>query len=88
MKPFYGGQFTFIHSVDKIHCKTVRIFAYSSTREHSNKRSGTRLKTESETGETPRFTDFFTDVEKKNPTVLQSIDKTNLCVFHSHTQHH
>ena len=30
-------------------CKTVRIFAYSSTREQSNKRSGTRLKTESET---------------------------------------
>ena len=61
-------------------CKTVRIFAYSSTREQSNKRSGTRLKTESETGErrgcearalrarktlTPRFTDFFTDFEKK-----------------------
>ena len=41
--------------------------------------SQTRLKTESETGErrlkrltlTPRFTDFFTDFEKK-PTVLQS----------------
>ena len=32
-------------------CKTVRIFAYSSTREQSNKRCGTRLKTESETGE-------------------------------------
>ena len=33
-------------------CKTVRTsFAYSSTREQSNKRSGTRLKTESETGE-------------------------------------
>ena len=32
-------------------CKTVRIFAYWSTREQSNKRSGTRLKTESETGE-------------------------------------
>ena len=32
-------------------CKTIRIFAYSSTREQSNKRSGTRLKTESETGE-------------------------------------
>ena len=32
-------------------CKTVRIFAYSSTREQSNKRS--------------RFTDFFTDFEKK-----------------------
>ena len=34
-----------------IDCKTVRIFAYSSTREQSNKRSGTGLKTESETGE-------------------------------------
>ena len=56
-----------------VDCKTVRIFAYSSTREQSNKRSGTRLKTESETGAfearalrarktlTPRFTDFFTD---------------------------
>ena len=32
-------------------CKTVRIFAHSSTREQSNKRSGMRLKTESETGE-------------------------------------
>ena len=31
--------------------KTVHIFAYSSTREQSNKWSGTRLKTESETGE-------------------------------------
>ena len=55
-----------------VDCKTVRIFAYSSTREQSNKRSGTRLKTESETGErrarktlTPRFTDVFTDFEKK-----------------------
>ena len=27
---------------DNIDCKTVRIFAYSSTREQSNKRSGTR----------------------------------------------
>ena len=58
-------------------------FACSSKREQSNKRSETRLKTESETGErrygrvrlaralrarktrTPRFTDFFTDFEKK-----------------------
>ena len=32
-------------------CKTVRIFAYSSTREQSNKRSGTRLKTEGWGGE-------------------------------------
>ena len=31
-------------------CKTVSIFAYSSTREQSNKRSGTKPKTESETG--------------------------------------
>ena len=45
--------------------KTVRIFAYSSTREQSSNRSGTELKTESETL-APRFTDFFTDFEKKN----------------------
>ena len=65
---------------DSLDCKTVRIFAYSCTREQSNKRSGTRLKTESETwGETlketralcarktltARFTDFSTDFEKK-----------------------
>ena len=31
-------------------CKTVHIFAYSRMREQSNKRSGTRLKTESKTG--------------------------------------
>ena len=31
-----------------VDCKTVRIFAYSSTREQSNKRSATRLKTKSE----------------------------------------
>ena len=47
-------------------------FAYSRTREQSNKRSGTRLKTESERLArfalktlTPCFTDFFTDFEKK-----------------------
>ena len=34
-----------------VDCKTVRIFAYSSQPEQSNKRSTTRLKTESETGE-------------------------------------
>ena len=34
----------------EIDCKTVHI-AYSSTREQSNKRSGTRVKTESETEE-------------------------------------
>ena len=35
----------------ELDCKRVRIFAYSSTHEQSNKRSGTRLKTESETGQ-------------------------------------
>ena len=49
----------------EVDCKTARIFAYSSTREQSNERSGTKLKTESETGEKPRFTDFFTDFEIK-----------------------
>ena len=45
-------------------CNTVGIFECLSTREQSNKRSGTRLRTESETL-TPRFTDFFIDFEKK-----------------------
>ena len=49
-------------------CKTVRIFAYSSKREQSNKRSGARLKTESETGDR-RFlsTNYakLTDFKKK-----------------------
>ena len=55
-------------------CKTVRIFAYSSTREQSIKRSGTRLKHALQACEaralhtlktlTSRFTDFFTDFEK------------------------
>ena len=65
----------------EIDCKTVRIFACSSTREQLNKSSETRLKTESETDFfsracearelrarktlTSRFTDFFTDFEKK-----------------------
>ena len=63
-----------------VDCKTFRIFAYSSTREQSNKRCGTRLKTESETtglracearavrahkSLTPRVTDFFADFEGK-----------------------
>ena len=62
--------------------KKNRLFCsltYSSKREQSNERSGTRLKMESETGErrygrvrlracqtlTPLFTDFLTDFEKK-----------------------
>ena len=39
------------HLTCRLDCKTVRIFAYSSKREQSNKRSRTRLKTESEAGE-------------------------------------
>ena len=34
---------------NRLDCKTVCIFAYSSMHEQSNKRSGTRLKTESKT---------------------------------------
>ena len=68
---------TLSRSADYVVCKTVHIFAYSSTREQSNKRSRTRLKRlarfERKTL-TARFTDFFTDFEKKNPTVLQSTD--------------
>ena len=40
-----------LESAWNVDCKTVRIFVYSSTREQSNKRSKTRLKTEGETGE-------------------------------------
>ena len=36
---------------NSIDCKTVRMFAYSNSREQLNKRSGTRVKTESKTGE-------------------------------------
>ena len=71
---------------DKSHwvdCKTVRIFAYSSKREQSNKRSGTRLKTESETGERQFFSlarvrlvrhalPISLLILRKKPTVLQS----------------
>ena len=39
-----------LHVQMNLECKTVRSFTYSSTREQSNKRSATRLKTESETG--------------------------------------
>ena len=57
--------------INSLDCKTVRIFAYSSKREQSNERSGTRLKTERACEAracktlTPRFTDFLTDFEKK-----------------------
>ena len=63
-------------------CKTVRIFSYSSKREQSNKRSGTRLKTESETERLARFArvtlvrhalPISLLILRKKPTVLQSI---------------
>ena len=60
-----SSAFDFSLSQDFVDCKTVRIFAYSSTREQSNKRSGKKLKTERLKTLTPRFTDFFTDFEKK-----------------------
>ena len=44
------GILVILHAWGGIDCKTVRIFEYSSTREQSNKRSGTKLKRESETG--------------------------------------
>ena len=51
-KPTFCPKWEVSVNVD---CKTVRIFAYSSTREQSNKRSGTRLKIDSETGERRKF---------------------------------
>ena len=69
------NAFIFSEIVMVIDCKTVRIFAYSSTLEQSNKRSGMRLKTESETGE--RFLRHALPISllilRKKPTVLQSI---------------
>ena len=38
-----------LEAVKVLDCKSVRIFACSSTHEQSNKRPGMRLKTESET---------------------------------------
>ena len=56
----------------EVDCKTVRIFAYSNTRDQSNKRSGTRLKTEIEESRACeartklRHALPITDFEKKN----------------------
>ena len=52
-------------------CKTVRIFAYSSTREQSNKRSAMRLRARKTL--TPRFTDFFTDFEEKTDCLQSAV---------------
>ena len=72
----------------KIDCKTVCIFAYSSMREQSNKRSGTRLKTERETGERRQKYSRLDSrasrhalpisllILRKKPTVLQSRSKS------------
>ena len=79
---FNSPQFDYLSVVPKnLDCKTVHIFAYSSKREQSNKRSGTRLKTErafetcllrARKTLTARSTYFFTDFEEKKTTVLQS----------------
>ena len=53
-------------------CKTVRIFAYSSTSEQSNKRSGRTLITESERLLRHALPISLLILRKKNPTVLQS----------------
>ena len=77
-------------------CKTVRIFAYSSTREQSNKRSGVRLKTESQTGRDAGRVSFARVrllrlalpisllILRKRPTVLQSsFDSAFRFLFHN-----
>ena len=76
-------RFTCRPTVD-LDCKIFRIFAYSSTREQSStERSGTKLKTESETRERRFFFSRLTRTLKhalpisllilrKKPTVLQS----------------
>ena len=76
------------HFLSIVDCKTVRISAYSGKREQSNKRSWTRVKTESETGEPVgrmRLAHFARVrllrhallisllTLRKNPTVLQSM---------------
>ena len=56
----------------RVDFKTV-LFAQSNTHEQSNKRSGARLKTKSETGERvffSRLTRLDIDFEGKKPTVL------------------
>jgi len=61
---FGGCLIAFYPWVD---CKTVRIFAYSGTREQSNKRSGTRRACEARAlGARRTLTPRFTDFEKKN----------------------
>ena len=63
-----------------IDCKTVRIFAYSSKREQSNERSGTRLKTP------VRLLHHALPISllilRKKPTVLQSTVYTISVVLH------
>ena len=55
--------------VEKVDCKTVRIFAYSGSSERAVKQKvwNEAENRERDWGETftPRFTDFFTDFEKK-----------------------
>ena len=63
-------------SVANLDCKTVLIFAYSSTRGQSNKRSGTRLKKASETGQRREgvwlLLRYTKPILRKEPTISQS----------------
>ena len=75
-------------TINTIDCKTVHIFAYSSTREQSNRMSGTRLKTERETGERGSRASLVRLLRhalpisflilRKKPTVLQSTNTTKI----------
>ena len=76
-KPTFKDVNSIFRNVIEADCKTVRIFAYSSTHEQSNKRSGTRLKTNTLT---PHFT-FFLLILRKKPTVLQSMNKGKIFPF-------
>ena len=74
-------------------CKTVRTFAYSSTREQSNKSPGTRLKKESETWR-DRFFFIFSLARELSPFLLHEhvlsllvsklfiLSLHSLCKFH------
>ena len=78
-------------AISDLDCTTVRIFAYSSTSEQSNKRSGTRLKTESARAlRTVRLLRHAIPISllilRKKPTVLQSISDHPL-IYITHKAH-
>ena len=76
----FGGSET-LFSALVIDCKTVRILAYSSTCEQSNKRAGTRLKRrERDWGETLKIRHVsFESQGSQNNVVTKSIIISVLC---------